>query len=807
MPHNSRDKHGQLAVLSVFFLSGAAALIYEISWSRQIGIYFGHTVHAASITLASFFAGMTLGYLAAARLAGRIQPLVGYAVAELVAAIWALLLPLAIQLFDHPSIQSQIQSSALSALAIRAIVCFLLLLPATTALGATLPFMSEYMSPRRKLNPGRVSFAYGLNTTGALAGVISGTYLLLAWAGVVNSSRVAAGLSTLCGIMALLLSRYDAGSQTADVNSSRSENRQASPPIADRKWEPWHWYGIAALSGFVTMGLQVAYVRMFALVFHNSSYTFGAVIAIFLAALALGSFLVAKLQAWYSAATMAGWSSAIGAGLVGVSPVIFVRATGLEFFDYGETFFQHIVGALFVVAYVVLAPIIALGTLLPLCWKAAAQASNDSPGRSVGNMAAVNTIFAAAGALVASFMLLPIFGLWTTVAILATIAATPACFLLLKQLNQLLIAASLVIVSIAWGTYTGHSAPTLGEGIPAKVVRSWESPYGLIDVIASTQGPRFLVLRENIHYQHGDTGPSRNREYRQGNLPLLLHPSPQRVLFLGLGTGLTAAAAVHHPEVEQIDVVELIPEVAEASKMFGEWNRNLLQDPRTQLHIDDARHYLRSAPQSFDLIVSDLFVLWQSQTGYLYTREHYETALAHLNDDGIYCQWVGLYQLGPTEFEMIANTFASVFPHTSLWWGRVSQGMVALVGSKQPLSLSGAEIQQRLATLPDANRQSPDFDPYLENVPGIFRLYIGDWTAKEQALLNTDEHPRIEFQMPVTYRNQGLLKANRLLNYFDSTLSKLPQNNVIFRPAQGDVLEPPSQRLKMQRSVIARPRS
>ena len=87
MPHNSRDKHGQLAVLSVFFLSGAAALIYEISWSRQIGIYFGHTVHAASITLASFFAGMTLGYLAAARLAGRIQPLVGYAVAELVAAI------------------------------------------------------------------------------------------------------------------------------------------------------------------------------------------------------------------------------------------------------------------------------------------------------------------------------------------------------------------------------------------------------------------------------------------------------------------------------------------------------------------------------------------------------------------------------------------------------------------------------------------------------------------------------------------------------------------------------------------------
>ena len=800
---SERGQHVRLyAILCVFFLSGAAALIYEISWSRQIGIYFGHTVHAASITLATFFAGMTVGYLLAARLAGRVRPLVGYAIAEIIAATWALGLPWLIGIFDHPNIQSQIHETAWSALAIRATVCFLLLLPATTALGATLPFMAEFMSPRRVFSPGRISFAYGLNTTGALVGVLLGTYVLISWLGVVNSSWFAAALSAACGVVALAIAR-----SSADVGDSRHipslpQKVVAANPTAEANL--LFWYFIAALSGFVTMGLQVTYVRMFALVFHNSSYTFGAVIAVFLAALAIGSFLVAKLHRRFAPAELAGWCSAAGAAVVGLSSFFFVRVTKLAFFDYGDTFLQHIAGALGLVAVVVIGPILLLGTLLPLSWKAASQTADAQAGSSVGSLTAVNTICAAAGSLLTSFVLLPIFGVWSTVAVLAAAAALPAGVLFQKQLPRLGMLGVAIAATIAIGVFEARSASTLPAGASAEIVQSWDSPYGLIDVIAATEGPRFLVLRENIHYQHGDTGPSRRREYRQANLPLLMHPSPKSILFLGMGTGLTAGASLEHPETEEVHVVELIPEVVDAARLFDNWNHDLLNDPRTYLHVDDARHFLRSTTTSFDVIVSDLFVPWQSQTGYLYTREHYQSAIDCLASDGIFCQWLGLYQLGEAEFEMIADTFASVFPHTGLWWGRVSQGMIALVGSNQPLTLSGNDIQRRLAVLPDANRQSPNFDPYLADVPGIFRLYVGQWNVRDEAVLNTDEHPRIEFQMPVTYRNRGLLRGKQLLEYFDSRLSTLPDGDVIFTPADGDTQESPARRRAMQRSVMAR---
>ena len=334
------------------------------------------------------------------------------------------------------------------------------------------------------------------------------------------------------------------------------------------------------------------------------------------------------------------------------------------------------------------------------------------------------------------------------------------------------------------------------------MVASWESPYALVDIVGSTSGQRFLILRENIHYQHGDTGPSRQREYRQAHLPLLLHPAPKRVLFLGLGTGLTAGAAVPHSGVEQIAAVELIPEVLQAARYFGDWNYQLQDDPRVELFVNDARHFLRNSQVAYDVIVSDLFVPWQSHTGYLYTREHYQVAKSKLADGGLFCQWVGLYQLGKSEFELIADTFASVFPETELWFGRVSQGMIALIGSSEPLTLSGDQIQGRLAKLPFVRPGSRDFDPYLADVTSLFRLRIGSWSVNDTTLFNTDERPRIEFRMPVTYGNRELLKGAQFLAYFDERLASLPDGTTRVVPASGTELEGPLQRRAMQRSVI-----
>ena len=348
----------------------------------------------------------------------------------------------------------------------------------------------------------------------------------------------------------------------------------------------------------------------------------------------------------------------------------------------------------------------------------------------------------------------------------------------------------------------GLSALTLPEGSQVTILKQWQSPYGWIDVVG-VPSENFLALRENIHYQHGDTGLSKNREHRQGHIPLLIHPAPKEVLYLGLGTGLTAGSAVVHPDVESIDIVELIPEVVEAAALFGEYNHQVLDDERVNVHIDDARHFLLASDRKYDVIISDLFVPWQSQSGYLYTIDHYEVIRDRLKEDGLFCQWIGFFQIGQAEFEMIANSFASIFPHTSLWWGRVQahQGMICLIGSNHPLEVDSDHVATRIAnTFPGGAR-----DPYLSSPASVLRLYIGDWPQNPSAILNRDEWPRLEFSMPITYRNQGLLKREAFVDYFDRVLTALPDGETRFRAKDASQLESLDRKHQMQRSVMTRP--
>lgn len=336
----------------------------------------------------------------------------------------------------------------------------------------------------------------------------------------------------------------------------------------------------------------------------------------------------------------------------------------------------------------------------------------------------------------------------------------------------------------------------------ARILKRWESAYGWIDVVGIPEKGRF-ALRENIHYIHGDTASSTVREFRQGHLPLLLHAAPHKALFLCLGTGMTAGAALYHPEVERIVAVELIPEVLEAIRFFDQANNHLLDDARTQVYIDDARHWLLAAREQFDVIVSDLFVPWQSQTGYLYTVEHYQVVKRHLTEQGVFCQWLSFNQVGQREFEMIANSFASVFPVTNVWWGRLTpqQSMVMLVGSDRPLSVDGASLDLRLEQLSTRIAQP---DPYLSSVKYVCRLYLGQWPVPtESTLLNTDEHPRVEFLTPLTYRERNLLTYQTFLKYFDQDLSRLPATGVHFNLKAEDT-ESAQEKRTLQRQVLLR---
>lgn len=742
-------------VYSLFFLSGVAALVYEASWSRLVGQAVGQTAEAAAVVLAACFTGMAVGQLLGGRLARRVSPLLGYGVAELLAAAWACLVPAVLNWVGSPAEAGELDLFRGSAGG-RAAWCFVTLLPAAIPLGATLPLVVEcLLTPSGTLRRGPL--AYGLNTAGGLVGIVAASAVLLVAVGVQASSFLAAVVSAACGLVACMAAptRHRANALgEVDVTASRTDGSSA-------------WLTLAAVSGFGVLGLEVLYTRMFSLVFHNSVYTFGAVVAAFLLALSVGAILAGQLARRYPLRRIVAASLSLGGFALALSVAAFPRTTGLSYFSSGETFAGYIAGVFGLVTVFVLPPVLLLGMTLPAAIEVAGG------GRAVGRVTAVNTLAGAAGAIAAGFLLPPLVGLWAAFGGLVLLFALAGAVLLVRG-GSVRLATGVVAT-------TGGLTALLVAGPPepdadAELVRRWESAYGWVDVV---RAPRTgsLAVRLNLHYRHGSTAFA-VREYRQGRLPLLLHPRPGEVAFLGLGTGLTAAPAVVDPDVERAVVVELIPEVVEAARLLAEFNLGVVDHPKVEVHTDDARHYLLRTTRRFDVIVSDLFVPWESRTGYLYTAEFYQTVRRRLNDDGgLFCQWLALYQLGPAEFELVADSFASAFPHTTVWWGQYNAKypIVALVGSDRPLAADPARLEDRLTAL---NAMPGGPDPDLRTRSDLPALYLGDWPRDPARRLNTDEHPRLEFAAPVSHRAGRTLSGTALREYFDRVLARLPSGGV-----------------------------
>ena len=717
----------------------------------------------------------------------------GYAIAELVIVVWTFAIPVILDASQSQAIAPWLSSSSVAwQTTARAIFSFVLLLPATISLGVTLPMIANYFAVQANTTENEprsqsITWAYAFNTAGAFAGVLLATFYLLVMIGVRTSSYAAAGLSAFCAVVAIVV--------------SRSVKAKVSPQNLLSK-EPTHHpigsglYTLAALSGFAILSLQVLYTRMFSLVFHNSTYTFGIVVLVFLASLAVGAAVVALLQKWFSPKRIVGVTTAVGALAAVISVPVFIWLTELKYFSSGNSFLQYIFGAILLVSVVVAPAIISLGMLLPLVWSMAGRAEIN--GQVVGNLTAANTMAAAFGAMLTSFFFLVWIGLWPSFVLVSLLLMVAALVLLWhgqqKKLCGMAVVSFAVFAAFALSspTESAHNRTQYDEHL----VQRWNSSYGWIDVIERKKTGAFKV-RQNLHYRFGTTGGN-VREYRQAHIPILLHPNPSDVLFMGLGTGLTAGGAVPHPEVKSIVAVELIPEVVEAARVLAEYNYNVVDHPKVEIHIDDARHELLANDRKYDVIVSDLFVPWESETGYLYTVEHYQVAASRLKTDGLFCQWLPLYQLGEQEFELIANSFASAFPHTTIWWGQLetTSPVIALIGGESPIEVDPATLAIHLDQL-NRNLKSPDQS--IATPERFWEHYIADWPMQGNALLNTDEHPRVEFLTPVSNRDQRMIRGKVLKKYFTETFFRLPTNSAKLK---GETTQNSVQRRTTQKLIL-----
>ena len=715
-------------LLVVAFASGAAALIYQVVWLRWFGLLFGSTAYAASATLCAFFAGLAGGSAVFGRLAARVRrPLATYAAIEVGAAALALAVPFVFRLYDpiYAALYEGLADRRAIFVGLKFALAFAVMLPPAVLMGGTLPLLATAFvrDPLRLGREGGV--LYAVNTLGAAAGSAAAALWLPAAVGVPGSYAVAIGLSLAAAAGAWAL-------------GSRGAQEPAAAPASDAAQRaPRALRAVAFASGFGTLALEVLLMQAIAQVFDQSLYSTATVLVVVLLSIAAGAGLVAASEGRVDPRPLLGAALTVEAVLLLVLPAATWALSGL-----GEAGPARLANGLAVAAVLGAPPLLVGALVLPLVFRLAA---GGSVGRRLGGLLAANTLGGIAGSLAASFVLLGGLGLWRSIA--AVGAGYGAAALVAhggareRALRAAVIAGAAVLVLASPASPLRLPAVALEPGDRLVAVESGAN--GVVSVIDSAWGRR---MKLNNHYTLDGAGKLSALKARTGHIPLLLHPDPKRVLFVGSATGSTAAAAVLYP-VDEIVLVEIVPEVQEmAARWFSDRNHGVHRDPRTRLVVEDGRNHLRATRERYDVVVADLFSPWNPGIGSMYSREHFEAVRDHLTPDGVFCQWLPLYQHSEATFDSVAATFLSVFPNAAVFRGDFYARTIprlALCGFRgAPPAVETVDARVRALAARGVG------DRWVADPRGFWMLYAGPLAAARDRLagvpINSDAWPRFE---------------------------------------------------------------
>jgi spermidine synthase len=738
-------------LLILFVGSGCAALIYEIVWFQLLQLVIGSSALSLGVLLGTFMGGMCLGsYFLPRVLSPQQHPLRIYGLLELGVGVIGILELAAIPLIG--GIYTTFVGHGFAGIVVRAGAAAILLIPPTILMGATLPAISRWIETTRE-GISWLGFFYGGNIAGAVFGSLLAGFYLLRVTNMTVTTYVAVAINAAVGIAGIRLS-------ARTPHKALSEDGIASEAPSNTRAV----YIAIALSGLAALGAEVVWTRELSLLFGATVYTFSIILSVFLTGLGIGSSVGSVLSRTTSNPRVT-FAVCQGLLILAIAWTCWALAYTLPYWPVDTTPtlspWTSLEVDLLRCIWAVLPAACLWGASFPLAL-ACIAARGDDPGRLVGGVYAANTVGAIVGSLVFSAVIVPLFGSLTAERILIGLSALTSLVLFQVAGRVRFKTAALAGVAVA-AILLGVTVP----GVPPLVVAygrqfsSWvRNPPKVLYVgegrnssVAVSEWPSGV---RNFHVAGKVEASSEHADMRLermlGHLSALVHPKPKSVLIVGFGAGVTAGTFVVHPDIQRIVICEiepLIPQVV--SKYFGKQNYNVVNDPRVQIVYDDARHFVLTTNEKFDIITSDPIHPWIKGAATLYTTEYFETAKKHLNPGGVISQWVPLYDSTEDVVRSEFATFFKSFPQGTAWSNDIGgRGYdVVLIGQNGPTHLDLDVMARRLSSPEHArvaeSLEEVGFRPALS----VLATYVGEGQGLqpwlEDADINTDRDLRLQY--------------------------------------------------------------
>lgn len=797
-------------IFCAFFLSGFCALSLEVLWTRMLTLIFGGSSLAITTILTTYMAGLAWGSAWAGKRAESIQyPARMYALFECIIGCWGLFVPFLLIPISGVYRWLPLEQAPFLLAGLRFFSAFVVLLLPTWLMGATLPLLSRYLEQSPSVLEQDVSRLYTLNTAGAVLGCLCTGLFVLPYIGLSKGLYWIAGANITLGIgLYFSLQRFskktNASKSLHNPNAAQSEHTtslQHSAPKSiqqegkeqlvlsqdealqtdlealDTTWSDsthtLRW--LFAITGILAMLCQVVWGRVLSMLIGSSIYAFTWVLAVFLFGLACGSGLgtlyITRIHrplmalAW----TLLGTAFCITWGIWSMDKIPLWFLYWTQQLPLNAVFIFGLKAL--VVTLVVLPPTLCMGLLFPLILKAYTT-SKQPLTQIVGKLYAYNTVGAIVGSLSTGFLWIPwlgtqwslqlVVGLYIVLAIWLGLRAefsTPLWSRLSFSVASLLCVGCVFISLDTWKTH--HLSLGLFRASQLKRMRTHTQAIqdhivfykeGLSATVAVERYGRHFVLKVNGK-PDASTGEDMPTQILAGLIPLTLHPRAQTGLVIGWGSGVTVGSALQFP-LRSLTAVELEPAVVQGARFFRPWNHTPRQDKRLKLMYQDGRHILTTHKTTWDVIISEPSNPWISGVASLFTYEFFQQVSKRLHPQGVFCQWVQLYELSPRTIRSLFKTVISVFPYVYLWSPSYGSKDSLLLASHQPLTQRWAlhTIQKQVFRAHSRSRSEYTRAGLLGALDLVPRLLADTQELKRivrDAPLNTDDNGFVEWTAPL----------------------------------------------------------